>query len=64
MFPQWYQPRTDVGAILVTSQAELDALIASGWPDKQCPIPGPSNEDRLAKIEAEIAKLEQTEKKK
>ena len=32
-FPQWYQPRNDVGAILVTSQEELDALIASGWPD-------------------------------
>lgn len=38
-FPQWYQPRRDVGAILVTSQAELDDLIASGWPDKQCPDP-------------------------
>ena len=38
-FPHWHQPRRDVGAILVTSQAELDALIASGWPDAQCPDP-------------------------
>lgn len=32
-FPMQYQPRQDVGAICVTSQEELDALIASGWPD-------------------------------
>lgn len=38
-FPSWYQPRRDVGAILVTSQIELDALIESGWPDVQCPDP-------------------------
>jgi hypothetical protein len=38
-FPHWFQPRRDVGAILVASQAELDALIASGWPDVQCPDP-------------------------
>lgn len=38
-FPRWYQPRRDVGAILVNNQAELDALIASGWPDAQCNNP-------------------------
>ena len=39
-FPHFHQPRKDVGAILVTDQGELDDLIASGWPDKQCPPPG------------------------
>ena len=39
-FPHWFKPRHDVAGILCTSQEDVDALIAMGWPDKQCPLPG------------------------
>jgi hypothetical protein len=44
VFPRWFQPRRDVAGILVQSEAEERELIASGWPDKQCPPAGQSIE--------------------
>lgn len=49
-FPKWHQPNPSVGAILVTSQEELDAL--GNWPDY--PNSGPVGEEAPAMTKAQL----------
>jgi hypothetical protein len=57
MFPKFYQPDPNVGAVLVHSQDEMDALVAAGWPSKTPEPPTPANAEVDA-LRARIAALE------
>lgn len=57
MFPKFYQPDPSVGAVLVHSQDEVDALVAKGWPSK-FKDQAPAKDDKTEALLARIAALE------
>lgn len=57
MFPKFYQPDPSVGAVLVHSQDEMDALVVAGWPSKSMNQP-PAKDEKTEALLARIAALE------
>lgn len=57
MFPKFYQPDPSVGAVLVHSQDEMDALVTAGWPSKPVNQP-PAKDEKTEALLARIAALE------